>query len=195
MYFSVATSWFPEEKKNKIDLADEDSYAPDDDDNSYYDLTKDGYKTRMIKNDTTGEAVFISFSRTSKYEYVDSTLPNDDKYLFLPGYDTTWIVRNSKKSTLPNGMKVIEQLVTDTNSSRAILTKTFYRDGLNFQLSTETDTLSQPSSFVKSFFENSNFTIIESKYIESQTVINFLKEIGSNEVAVNDPCVNCVLVS
>ena len=60
-------------------------------------LTKDDYKTRLVKNDTTGEAVFISFSRTSKYEYVDSTLMPDNKYLFLPGFDTTWIVRSDKK--------------------------------------------------------------------------------------------------
>jgi len=155
MNFSVTTSWFPQEKKNKVDLPDEDSYVPgdDDDDDNYYSLAKDDYKIRMIKNDTTGEAIFISFSRTSKYEYVDSTLLQDNKYLFLPGYDTTWIIRNTKKSTLPNGMKVMEELVTDTNSSRAILTKTFYRDGLNFQLSTQTDTLTPPSSFVKSFFE------------------------------------------
>jgi len=156
MYFSVATSWFPEEKKNKIGVPDEDSYesADDDDDDNYFSLTKDDYKTRLVKNDTTGEAVFISFLRTSKYEYVDSTLLRDNKYLFLPGFDTTWIIRSTKKSTLPNGMKVMEQLVTDTNSSRAILSKTFYRNGLRFQLTAETDTLSQPSSFVKSFFEN-----------------------------------------
>jgi hypothetical protein len=73
--------------------------------------------------------------------------------LFLPGYDTTWIVRSEKKSTFPNGMKVMEQVVTDTNSSRAILTKTFYKDGLHFQLTTQTDTLSQPSSFVKAFLK------------------------------------------
>jgi len=155
MYFSVNTSWFPEEKKNKLDVPDEDSYVSDnDDDENYFSLTKDDYKTRLIKNDTTGEAVYISFARTSKYEYVDSTLLRDNKYLFLPGYDTTWIVRREKKSIYPNGMKVMEQVVTDTNSSRAILTKTFYKDGLHFQLITQTDTLSLPSSFVKGFFEN-----------------------------------------
>ena len=111
-------------------------------------------KPACVKNDTTGEEVYVSFPRTSKYEYVDSALLRDNKYLFLPGYDTTWIVRSEKKSTLPNGMKVMEQVVSDTNSSRVILTKTFYKDGLHFQLTTQTDTLSQPSSFVKSFFEN-----------------------------------------
>ena len=46
----------------------------DDDDENYFSLSKDDYKTRLVKNDTTGEAVYISFARTSKYEYVDSTL-------------------------------------------------------------------------------------------------------------------------
>ena len=155
MYFSVTTSWFPEEKKNKLDIPDEDSYVSDnDDDENYFSLTKDDYKTRLIKNDTTGETVYISFARTFKYEYVDSTLLRDNKFLFLPGYDTTWVVRSEKKSTLANGMIVMEQVVTDTNSSRAILTKTFYKDGLHFQLITQTDTLSQPSSFVRGYFEN-----------------------------------------
>jgi uncharacterized protein YbaP (TraB family) len=155
MYFSVKTPWFPEEKKNKVDLPDEDPYvSDDDDDDNYFSLTKDDYKTRLVKNDTTGEAVYISFSRTSKYEYVDSTLMLDNKYLFMPGFDTTWVVRSAKRSTLPNGMKVMEQVVSDTSSSRAILTKTFYKEGLYFQLTTQTDTLSQPSGFVRSFFEN-----------------------------------------
>ena len=154
MYFSVRTSWFPEEKKNKLDLPNEDYISDDDDNDSYYELAKDDYRTRLIKNDTTGEAIFISFSRTSKYEYVDSTLLRNNKYLFMPGYDTTWIVRSAKKSILPNGMKVMEQIVSDTNSSRAIITKTFYKEGLYFQLTTLTDTVSQPSNFVKSFFDN-----------------------------------------
>jgi len=156
MYFSVTTSWFPEEKKNKIDLPDEESYMPDDDDDdSYYPgFDEDDYKTRLVENDTTGETIFVSFSRTSRYEYADSLKISKNKYRFLPGYDTTWIIRKEKKATLPNGMKTIERLVSDTGSSRAILIKTFYKNGLSFQLTTETDTLSPPSTFIKSFFEN-----------------------------------------
>jgi uncharacterized protein YbaP (TraB family) len=155
MYFSVTTSWFPEEKKNKLDVPGDDSYVSDnDDEENYFSFSKDDYKTRLVKNDTTGEEVYISFARTSKYEYVDSALLRDNKYLFMPGYDTAWTIRSEKRSTLANGMKVMEQIVTDTNSSRTILTKTFYKDGLHFQLTTQTDTLSQPSSFVKGFFEN-----------------------------------------
>lgn len=156
MYFSVTTSWFPEEKKNKIELPDENTYsAEDDDDENYYGASEnDDHKTRLVKNDTTGEAVFISFSRTSRYEYNDSAASRKITNRFFPGYDTTWIVRSDKRSVLPNGMKVAERMVSDTNSSRAILTKTFYRDGLSFRLTTETDTLSQRSGFIKSFFES-----------------------------------------
>ncbi|HWN88343.1 MAG TPA: TraB/GumN family protein [Chitinophagaceae bacterium] len=194
MYFSVKTSWFPEEKKTKVDLPDEDSYVPDDDDDdNYFSLEKDDYKTRLVKNDTTGEAVYISFSRTSKYEYVDSTLLRDNKYLFMPGFDTTWIVRSAKKSTLPNGMKVMEQVVSDTNSSRAIITKTFYKEGLYFQLTTETDTLSQPSSFVKSFFENfipADTLKIISPFTKKSKV--FFNDFFGNDSVVRKKAINSV---
>ena len=157
LYFSVRTSWFPEEKKNKIELPDEEaymSYDDDDEDDDGSSLDEDDYKTRLIKNDTTGERIYVSFSRTTKYEYVDTTSIPKNRFLFVPGYDTTWIVRSEKKSLLPNGMKVKEMNFSDTNSSRAVFTKTFYKDGLNFQLITQSDTLSQPSSFVKNFFDN-----------------------------------------
>jgi hypothetical protein len=48
---------------------------------------------------------------------------------------------------------------------------------------------------LKNFFETSNFTVIGSKYIESQKVITFLKEMGGKEVVAKDPRINCVLVS
>lgn len=50
-------------------------------------------------------------------------------------------------------------------------------------------------SELKDFFETSNFAVIGSKYIESQKVINYLKNIGSNEVVIKDPRINCILVS
>jgi len=194
MRFSVKTSWFPEEKKNKVDISDEDRYiSSDDDDDDDFSLSKDDYKTRLLKNDSTGEAVYITFSRTSKYEYVDSTLAPDNKYLFMPGFDTTWIIRSAKKSALPNGMKVMEQVVSDTNSSRAIITKTFYKEGLYFQLTTQTDTLSQPSSFVKSFFENfipADTLKIVSPYTKKSKV--FFDDFFSNDSAARKKAINSI---
>jgi hypothetical protein len=50
-------------------------------------------------------------------------------------------------------------------------------------------------SELKDFFETSNFSVIGSKYIESKKVISYLKKIGSNEVVIKDPRINCILVS
>ena len=156
MYFSVTTSWFPEEKKSKLELPDEYSYMSEDEegDDDYSLQEKDDYKTRIIKNDSTGEAIFVSFSRTSRYEYVDSVEFGKDRQKRLRGYDSTWLVRSQKTFVLPNGMSGIQSLISDTNSSRAILSKIIYRDGLSYRLVTEIDTLSQPSSFVQNFFES-----------------------------------------
>lgn len=156
LYFTVKTSWFPEEKKNNVELPEDYSYmSDDDDDDDYSSISNEDFKIRLIKNDTTGEEIFISFSRSSRYDFDDSVEVNKNNISkFLPGIDTTWIIRKSKKSFLPGGLKVVEKTVTDTNSSRAILVKTIYKDGLTFQLTAETDTLTAPSTFIKSFFES-----------------------------------------
>jgi hypothetical protein len=49
-------------------------------------------------------------------------------------------------------MKVWESIATEPGSSRAIWSKTFYKDGVTFNLATETDTLNRPSSFLSNFF-------------------------------------------
>ncbi|RIA99463.1 hypothetical protein C1645_357756 [Glomus cerebriforme] len=48
-------------------------------------------------------------------------------------------------------------------------------------------------SELKDFFKTSTFTVIGSKYIESQKVIAFLKEIGGIEVVAKDPRIKCVI--
>lgn len=152
MGFTVSTNWYPEEKKNKIELPDQYSSKQGEDDDSYYGLfQKDNFKSRLIKNDTTGEAIFISFSRISKYQYFDSIEANKNKYKF---YDSTWIIRSKKEYETKKGMKVLEMVISDTNSSRAILLKSIYNNGLGFVLMSETDTLSSPSSFIKGFYES-----------------------------------------
>jgi len=65
----------------------------------------------------------------------------------------SWIIRDKKKNTLPGGWKVVELQLSDTNSSRLVWTKTFYRNGAGFFIVTESDTLTTTSSFLKNFFE------------------------------------------
>lgn len=156
MYYSVKTSWYPVEKKSKLELPDEETYASDDDDDSDFSFfDKDDYKTKIIKNDTTGETIFIRFSRLPRYTYIDSMEAlKYQKYRSIPGFDTTWLVLRSKTGKTANGMNYEEKVVSDTNSSRCIRVKTFFNTGISFQLMTETDTLTPPSSFVQTFFEN-----------------------------------------
>lgn len=169
LHFKVSTTWFPEEKKNKLDIPEMESYAEDEEEEESYYYDKDDYKTRLIKNDTTGEAIFVNFSCTSRYEYDDSVARKEkNKYLFYPGFDTSWVIRKTTRSKLPNGLNIVEQMFSDTNSSRAVLTKTFYKTGLYFQIATQMDTLSQPSSFLKTFFES--FTPVDTMTIVDPSV-------------------------
>jgi hypothetical protein len=54
---------------------------------------------------------------------------------------------------LPGNMQSWEMIISDTNSSRALWGKSFYRDGVGFSIATEIDTISTPSTFLKTFFE------------------------------------------
>lgn len=152
--FTVSTTWFPELKKEKKELIDEYSYINDENiDEEYFD--PESYKSRLIKNDSTGEAIFVSFYKSSRYFYSeDNAALNEYNARFLNAEDSSWIIRTKKSLILPDGMKVVQVMVSDTNSSRLIWYKTFYKDGIGFVLLTQTDTLTAPSSFVKSFFQN-----------------------------------------
>jgi len=156
MHFSVAASWWPEEKKEIIELPD--PYSPDEDDEEEYDFgffEKDSFKARLIKNDTTGEAVFVSFMKSPDYFFIrDSSLLDEDNEKAFVGNDSTWIIRHRKKNNLPGGMKRYELLLSDTGSSRAFRTKTWYKDGIGFALVSQVDTTEDYSSFIQSFFDN-----------------------------------------
>ena len=155
LYFTVSTPVYPEEKKIKLDIPRYSYYGIDEDDEeSEDDLLESGaYRSKTISNDTTGEKIFISFYRSPRYYYTKDSaeLDKDSETSFFT--DSTWIFRSKKKTELPNKMKVWEAIVTDTGSSRTLWTKTFYKDGIGFSLATESDTLTEPSAFVKKFYE------------------------------------------
>lgn len=155
LYFTVSTPVYPEDKKIKLDIPRYNYYGGgDEDEESEDDLLEGGtFRNKTISNDTTGEKIFVSFFRSPRYYYTkDSTaLDEDNEAVF--GKDSSWIVKYKKKSALPNKMKVWEMIITDTGSSRALWGKSFYKDGVGFSLATQTDTLSQPSAFIKRFFE------------------------------------------
>ncbi|MDP4262261.1 MAG: TraB/GumN family protein [Bacteroidota bacterium] len=155
LYYTVKSPVFPEEKKNKMDVPGYNYYDSDDDgDESEDDLLENGaFRSKVIANDTTGEKIFVSFYKTQRYYTArDSSLLDEENETALS--DSTHIVRLKKNYDLPNKIKVRERIVSDTGSSRAIWTKTFYKDGIGFVLMTQIDTLSQPSAFVRSFYDS-----------------------------------------
>ena len=158
LYFSVKSPVFPEQKKEKMSIPrygyyDNDS---DDDDSESQQLENGTFRSRTIANDTTGEKIYVSFYKTQRYyTAVDSSmLDEDDENDSDVLGDTTLIVRMKKRYELPDKTKVIERVVSDTGSSRAIWTKTFYKNGIGYVLMTECDTLGKPSAFVQSFYDS-----------------------------------------
>lgn len=157
LYYTVTTPVYPEDKKIKLDMPRYNYYSDsdDEDEESEGDLLEGGtFRNKTISNDTTGEKIFISFYRSPRYYYTkdSSALDKDNEAIF--DNDSTWIVKYKKKTELPNKMKVWEVLITDTGSSRALWGKAFYKDGIGFSLSTQTDTLTAPSAFIKGFFDS-----------------------------------------
>ncbi|MET0465094.1 MAG: TraB/GumN family protein [Chitinophagaceae bacterium] len=149
LFFQVKTPVFPDSQKEKIDLPSTGlyNYSTDDDRDE---LASGIFRTNSIGNDTTGEKVFVSFFRSPRYAYLEDSAVLEKEQLFG---DSSWIVRKKTVTTLPNKMKTWEVILSDSGSSRLLWEKTFYKDGIGFSIMTQGDTLTAPSSFVKSFFD------------------------------------------
>jgi uncharacterized protein YbaP (TraB family) len=159
LYYSVKTPVYPEPAKNALNLPSNllmDIYRKsrnDEDSLSEKELLQSSvFRTKIIKNDTTGEKIYISFHTTAEYSVVaDSTKWKKDDEDW--NKDSAWIVRYLDKKIRPDKTTVYETIVTDSNSTRTIRTKSFYKDGISYTLMTQGDTLTAPSAFVKNFFE------------------------------------------
>lgn len=154
LYFSVQSHLRPEEKKIKLDIPDYSYYGRDEEEESEDDLLESGtFRNRIFKNDSTGERIYVSFYRAGRYDYTEDSSALDNDRLSTIGTDTTNIIRYRKKYEMPNGIRVWETISSDTGSSRTLWGKTFYKNGIGFTIATQSDTLSAPSAFVKSFFD------------------------------------------
>ncbi|HUM96707.1 MAG TPA: TraB/GumN family protein [Chitinophagaceae bacterium] len=161
LYFSVLTPYYPASGKIKLDFPQYSYFGGDDaeDENTEEAQLETGtYRSKTISNDSTGEKIFVSFDRVSRYHYSKDSA-SFNKSLEYPFADSSWVFKLKSSANLPNTMKVWESIATEPGSSRAIWSKTFYKDGVTFNLSTETDTLNRPSSFLSKFF--STFTPVD----------------------------------
>ncbi len=159
LYYTVKTPVYPAPAKNALNLPANlltEMYRKsrnDDDSLSEKDLLQSGvYRNKIIKNDTTGEKIYVSFHTTAEYYRVADSAKwkkDDEEW----NKDSAWIVRKMDKKVWPDKTTVHETVVTDSNSTRTIRTKSFYKNGVSHTLMTQGDTLTAPSAFVKNFFE------------------------------------------
>jgi uncharacterized protein YbaP (TraB family) len=179
MYYTVRTTFYPEDKKIKLSIpagnnsvynADDDTDDGEDENNSG---NRGNFKNNVIENDTTGEKIYVSFYKTGRYYYNDDSSGLNENRMIK---NATWIIRNKKKYESV-GWRITEFQLSDTNSSRLIWTKSFYKNGMGFFLATEGDTLTAPSSFVKSFFET---------FTPSDTLMGFNPFVKKSTAFFND---------
>lgn len=190
LYYSVKTPFYPEDRRIKLTLPEEYNYSNDDDDSDYDIFTSGTFKSDVVKNDTTGETIYVSFFKAGKYHYSeDSSDINEDKIT----EDGSLIIRNKRKSDLQGGWKLREYQLSDTNSSRMIWTKLVYKNGVGFSLTTETDTLTAPSSFIKNYFDN--FSPVDTlqgfdPFAKKSTV--FFKDLFSSDTVLHKQAIKSV---
>ncbi|HVE61610.1 MAG TPA: hypothetical protein VNA26_07320, partial [Chitinophagaceae bacterium] len=143
--FTVTTPVFPEE--NKMPL--QGSFAERYEDEEEALVERGIYKNKLIVNDTTGEKIYVSYYKPPKYNNnMDSSRLNS-----IDRSKASWIIKNKRKYELPNKIRVWEYAQMDTGSSRFIWNKLYYKDGIEYLIRTQSDTLSEPSTFLTGFFE------------------------------------------
>lgn len=155
LYFTVKTPVFPEDKKIKLDIPRYNYLSDDGEEESEDNQLQEGtFRSKIIMNDTTGEKIYVNFSKTGRYYYTkDSSFLTKQRAVYYMG-DSTWIVKLRKKTEGPGNTRTWETIITDTGSSRTIWNKSFYKDGIRFSLTTQSDTLTGPSQFVKDFYDS-----------------------------------------
>ncbi|MET0634929.1 MAG: TraB/GumN family protein [Chitinophagaceae bacterium] len=148
--FTVRTTYIDRPLKEKIDVMGYDLNAGDDDPG-----TEDGSISRMrvVANDSTGEMIVVNYARMSDYETLKDSAMLKEFSRSAWMIDSSRIVRSSSSGDLPGKGKFVDVVLSDTGSSRIIHMKIMFVSGHAFFLLNEGDTLSGPSSFVKSFFD------------------------------------------
>ena len=152
LYFTVKTP-VPLEKAKKISLVPENVSRLGDTDEEAL-VERGTFRDRTISFDSTGEKIYVSFNKLSRYYYNDGSQVRRDDSTHFKTDKLDWTYRKRKNYALPDSTKIFEYVIGDPRSSRYVQGKLFSRDGVSFRLETEGDTASQQSAFVKEFFSS-----------------------------------------
>ena len=150
-HFTVSSPVALQRNKKLPMYPDRISRSGDDDESDL--LEDNSYKTKTVTNDSTGEKILVFFSKPSRYYYREDTAMGPDSSYFERG-KMKWQFISKKRYELPNKTKVYEYVVGDSKSSRYVQGKVFTRNGVNYWLQTEGDTLSKQSAFISNFFKS-----------------------------------------
>ncbi|HEX8314342.1 MAG TPA: TraB/GumN family protein, partial [Flavisolibacter sp.] len=150
LFYSVKTP-VPLFKTKKLEMFPAGLYSGGNQNNDDDSLIDNGtYLDRVIENDSTGERVFVSFYKPSSYHFVDDTKtlnsPEKDE-------DEDWILYKKKVDTLANKAIVSHYQHRSKASSRMLVTKAYEKDGIDYVLRAQADTVLGPGSFITTFFE------------------------------------------
>lgn len=140
MYFSVQT--FADPNKPEI---------------SYYrnngNPSRSLYKLTTFANKQTGDEVLVSFFRFHKYEDEDDSASYWKWKIYELSKNEDYILRKRTGTTL-NGMQIVEIVLGDTGSSRAIRYKMILKHGVLYTISAIADTTGKASDFAETIFNS-----------------------------------------
>lgn len=141
------------------------------------------FGSRLIGNDTIGEKILVMHFKVPQYSY-----KSDSAALWKNATVTTWfsdstfIIKENKQYTLSNGMHCRDIQLTDTNSSRLIIARLFYRNGHFFSISTLTDTLGKRSALLTNFFNSFKpVDTLKGESLFARKSARFIKDLFSND--------------
>jgi uncharacterized protein YbaP (TraB family) len=138
-------------KPKKLDMYPENVFRLGNNNEDESHLEEYGqYKDRIIKNDSTGEKIFVSLYKPGKYYFDDDTAQAIDTLVFKTK-DQDWVYRSRKKYEMPNKTKVLEYTLGDPKSSRMVVGKSFSRNGIYHRVVLQADTLTGLSGFASAF--------------------------------------------
>ncbi|MES2772817.1 MAG: TraB/GumN family protein [Bacteroidota bacterium] len=108
-----------------------------------------------LQHDSTGEAINLTAIKFPAYTFIKDSAKFRDQLDEISGSGEKATCYTRKKRTEKKaGWDIHETWYADTNSSRELHYKTFYKQGVAIVLSQYTDTLSEAGSFAQSVFDS-----------------------------------------